>query len=56
MQFGTAQVTYNTDCCGLSVQYRRFSFGIRNENQFLLSFSVANIGSVGNLRKQERLF
>jgi LPS-assembly protein len=40
----------------LSFQHRRFSFGTRNENQFLVSFSVANIGSFGTLRKQERLF
>jgi hypothetical protein len=26
------------------------------ENQYLLSFTIANIGSVGNLKKQERLF
>ena len=56
LDFGIAQVTYNTDCCGLSVQIRRFDFGSRNENQYLLSFSIANIGSVGNLKKQERLF
>jgi LPS-assembly protein len=56
MQYGTAQVTYNTDCCGLSAQYRRLDFGIRNETQFLVSFSVANFGSFGTLRKQERLF
>ena len=56
MQYATAQVTYNTDCCGLSVQYRRFNFGVRNETQFLASFSIANIGSFGTLRKQERLF
>jgi LPS-assembly protein len=54
--YGVAQLTYNTDCCGLSVQIRRFDFGTRVENQYLLSFSIANIGSVGNLKKQERLF
>jgi LPS-assembly protein len=56
MQYATAQVTYNTDCCGLSMQYRRFNFGVRNETQFLASFSIANIGSFGTLKKQERLF
>ena len=56
MQYATAQVTYNTDCCGLSVQFRRLSFGVRNENQFRVAFSVANIGSFGTLKKQERLF
>ena len=56
LDFGIAQATYNTDCCGLSFQVRRFDFGTRNENQYLLSFSIANIGSVGNLKKQERIF
>jgi len=56
MQFATTQVTYNTDCCGFSVQYRRFSFGTRNENQFRVAFAVANIGSFGTLRRQERVF
>jgi LPS-assembly protein len=56
MQFATTQVTYNTDCCGFSVQYRRFSIGTRNENQFRIAFSVANIGSFGTLKRQERLF
>ncbi|MCW5977210.1 MAG: LPS-assembly protein LptD [Bryobacteraceae bacterium] len=56
MQFGTIQLTYNSDCCGLSVQYRRFSFGTRNENQFRLAFAIANIGSFGTLRRQERIF
>jgi LPS-assembly protein len=56
LQFATATVNYNTDCCGISVQFRRFEFGTRNENQFRLSFSIANIGSFGTLKKQERLF
>lgn len=54
MDFATTQVTYNYDCCGLSVQYRRF--GIRNENQFRIAFAIANIGSFGTLKRQERIF
>jgi LPS-assembly protein len=38
------------------MQYRRFSFGLRNENQFRFAFSLANVGTFGNLRRQERLF
>jgi LPS-assembly protein len=56
MQFATTQVTYNLDCCGLSAQYRRFSFGTRNENQFRIAFAIANIGSFGTLKRQERIF
>jgi LPS-assembly protein len=56
MQYSTTQITYNTDCCGFSVQYRRSSYGVVNENQFRLAFAVANIGSFGTLKQQERLF
>ncbi|MCP5114436.1 MAG: LPS assembly protein LptD, partial [bacterium] len=56
MQFATTQVSYNTGCCGISLQYRRFSFGTRNENQFRVAFAIANIGSFGTLRRQERIF
>ena len=57
LQYATAQTTYNWDCCGFSFEYRRFALGsVRNENQYRLSFSLANIGSLGNMRKQERLY
>jgi LPS-assembly protein len=56
VQYAASTVNYNTDCCGISVQYRHFDLLTRNENQFRVSFSIANIGSFGNLRKQERLF
>jgi LPS-assembly protein len=54
MLYTLSQVTYNTDCCGLSLQYGRF--GIRNETVFRIAFSLANVGSFGTLRKQDRLF
>ena len=56
LQYVSSQVTRNWDCCGLSVQYRRFDFGTRQENQFRVAFAIANIGSFGTLRRQERLF
>jgi len=57
LQYGTVQTTYNWDCCGFSVEYRRFALGsVRNENQFRFAFSLANVGAFGNLRRQERLF
>lgn len=57
LSYFSAEVTYNTDCCGLSFQHRRFqNVGTRNDVLYLVSFSVANIGSFGTLRKQERLF
>jgi LPS-assembly protein len=55
--WATTQVTYNTDCCGLSVQYRRvYRVGLPEENLYSVSFSVANIGAFGTLKKQDRLF
>jgi LPS-assembly protein len=56
LQFTQAQVTYNTDCCGFSVQHRQFNFAVRPENQFRVAFALSNIGSFGTLRKQERIF
>ena len=57
LQYAAVQTAYNWDCCGLSVEYRRFALGsVRNENQFRFNFALANIGSIGNLRRQEKLF
>jgi LPS-assembly protein len=57
LQFASAQSSYNWDCCGLSVEYRRFALGaVRNENQYRFSFTLANVGAFGNLRRQERLY
>jgi LPS-assembly protein len=57
LQYGAAQGAYNWDCCGIAVEYRRFSLGsIRNENQFRFAFTLANIGTFGNMKRQERLF
>jgi LPS-assembly protein len=57
LQYATAQTSYNWDCCGLSLEYRRFALGsVRNENQYRFSFTLANVGTFGNLRRQERLY
>jgi LPS-assembly protein len=57
IQYGAIQTTYNWDCCGFSVEYRRLALGsVRNENQFRFALTLANIGTFGNLRRQERLF
>jgi LPS-assembly protein len=56
LDFATTEITYNTDCCGFSVEYRRYNFGVRDDTQYRLSFSIANIGSFGNMRKQERIY
>lgn len=57
LQYSVAQASYNWDCCGVSFEYRRFALGaVRNENSFRFAFTLANIGTFGNLRRQERLF
>jgi LPS-assembly protein len=57
LQYATAQSSYNWDCCGVSFEYRRFALGsVRNENQYRFSFTLANVGAFGNLRRQERLY
>jgi LPS-assembly protein len=57
LQYGSFQGSYNWDCCGLSMEYRRFALGtVRNENQFRFAFTLANIGTFGNLKRQERIF
>ena len=51
------EASYNGSCCGFGFEYRRFSFGtIRNENQYLVVFRIANLGSAGTLRRAEKLF
>jgi LPS-assembly protein len=57
LQFATAQTSYNWDCCGVTLEYRRYAIAnVRNENLFRFTFTLANIGSFGNLRRQERLY
>ena len=56
VQFANTQVTYNTDCCGFSMQYRRSGFGSLNENQYRFAFAVSNFGTIGTLKRQERIF
>jgi LPS-assembly protein len=57
VQYGSAQLAYNWDCCGVNLEYRRFSLAqVRNENQFRFTFALANVGAFGNLRRGERLF
>jgi len=57
LQFASAQTTYNWDCCGMTLEYRRYAIAnVRNENLFTFTFALANIGGFGSLRRQERLY
>jgi len=57
VQYAGIQSTYNWDCCGLTVGYRRFRLGsVRDETQYLYSFTLANFGSVGDIRRSNTIF
>ncbi|MCU1283813.1 MAG: Organic solvent tolerance protein OstA-like protein [Acidobacteriales bacterium] len=57
LQYGSFQASHNWDCCGISTEYRRYALGtVRNENQFRFAFTLANIGTFGNLKRQLSLY
>ncbi len=57
VQYAGIQANYNWDCCGLTVGYRRFQLGsVRDETQYLYSFTLANFGSVGDIRRSNSIF
>jgi LPS-assembly protein len=57
LQYAGVQADYNWDCCGLSFGYRRFNLGtLRNETQWLYSFTLANFGSVGDIRRNNTAY
>ena len=57
VQYGALQTSYNWNCCGLSLEYRKYELGAaRNENVYRFNFTLANIATAGNLRRAERLF
>ena len=56
LQQSSSQLAYNWDCCGVALELRQFNIGARVETQVRFTFSLKNIGSFGNMRKQERIF
>jgi LPS-assembly protein len=57
VQYGAVQASYNWNCCGLSVEYRKYELGTaRNENAYRFNFTLANIGTAGNLRRGQQVF
>lgn len=57
VQYGAMQASYNWDCCGFSVEYRKYELGaVRNESVERFNFTLLNIGTAGNLRRAESLF
>ena len=51
------ELSYNGGCCGIGIEYLRLSLGpVRTENQFRVALIIANIGNLGNLRRQAKIF
>jgi LPS-assembly protein len=55
-QGSTAQVSYNAQCYGLNFEFSQVNLGNRIESRVRFSLMLKNIGSIGTLRPQERLF
>jgi LPS-assembly protein len=55
-QGSTTQVSYNAECYGLSFEFTQYNLGPRIESRLRFSLSLKNLGSIGTLRPQERLF
>jgi LPS-assembly protein len=57
IQYTAVQASYNTDCCGLLAEWRRSEYGATQpESSWRVAISFANLGSVGNIKKKERMF
>jgi LPS-assembly protein len=51
------QVSFNGACCGIAIEYRRLALGsVRSQNRFHIALIIANMGTFGNLRRQEKIF
>jgi len=51
------QTSYNWDCCGVAFSFRRLGLGpLRSQNEYRFAFTIANVGTFGTIREQERLF
>jgi LPS-assembly protein len=56
-QYLGAQAGYNRDCCGFTFEVRRYSLGsVRDDTQYLFSFTLAGVGSAGSLRPNIRVY
>jgi len=61
LQYAGVQAVYNWDCCGVTLGYRQFQLGTiqgtgRDEHEWLYSFTFANFGAVGDIRRANSVF
>jgi LPS-assembly protein len=57
LQYGSVEAVYNWNCCGLNLGYRRFALGtLRDESEWLWGFTLAGIGTAGNIHRTTAVF
>jgi LPS-assembly protein len=57
LQYGGMEAIYNWNCCGLNLGYRRFALGsLRDEGEWLWGFTLAGIGTGGDIHRSNSVF
>ena len=57
LQYGGAEASYNFNCCGITIEYRRLALGSqRNENYESFNFTLAGIGTAGNINRSQLIY
>ncbi len=57
LEYGGLQVTYNRNCCGLTVEVQHYALGtIRNETPITFNLTLSGVAAVGSLVRAQRLF
>ena len=57
LEYAGVQASYNFNCCGISVEYRKFALGqVRNENIWSYGLTLTGVATAGSLKRAERLF
>lgn len=57
LQYGGVQASYNWNCCGITIEYRRLALGsVRNENYESFNFTLAGIGTAGNINRSQLIY
>jgi LPS-assembly protein len=58
LEYGGAQATYNWNCCGLTLEYRRIYVvgATQDENVESFNFTLAGIGTAGNTNRSQLVY
>lgn len=57
LEYGGLQLTYNRNCCGLTVEVQHYALGtVRNETPITFNLTLSGVAAVGSLVRAQRLF